>query len=239
MNQYVLSLSYGKDSLACLGAIEKLGWPLDRIVHAEIWATDTISADLPPMLEFKHKADAIIKERYGIEVEHLSAIRGGRRTLTKSVSTLPSLKESLSEQSKGFRSLGVDGVNTLNTATKLTYENLFYREMKSKQRIYGFPMQKGQWCNSDLKRAALQLMDFSIAPCRRGLTQILWCNILALLWMNLSDWHGWTVRPKYPRWLLSDGRKQTQENGVKRTTCYLRFTPVLPVAGAGSVTIKV
>lgn len=77
MNQYVLSLSYGKDSLACLGAIEKLGWPLDRIVHAEIWATDTISADLPPMLEFKHKADAIIKERYGIEVEHLSAIRGG------------------------------------------------------------------------------------------------------------------------------------------------------------------
>lgn len=79
MNQYVLSLSYGKDSLACLGAIEKLGWPLDRIVHAEIWATDTISADLPPMLEFKRKADAIIKERYGIEVEHISAIRGGEQ----------------------------------------------------------------------------------------------------------------------------------------------------------------
>ena len=77
MNQYILSLSYGKDSLACLGAIEKLGWQLDRIVHAEIWATDTISADLPPMLEFKKKADAIIKERYGIEVEHICATRGG------------------------------------------------------------------------------------------------------------------------------------------------------------------
>ena len=38
MTQHVLSLSYGKDSLACLGAIEKLGWPLDRIVHAEVWA---------------------------------------------------------------------------------------------------------------------------------------------------------------------------------------------------------
>lgn len=73
MSQHILSLSYGKDSLACLGAIEQLGWPLDRIVHAEVWATDTIPADLPPMVEFKHKADAIIKERWGIEVEHYRA----------------------------------------------------------------------------------------------------------------------------------------------------------------------
>lgn len=42
--QYVLSLSYGKDSLACLEAIKLLGLPLDRIIHAEVWATDTISA---------------------------------------------------------------------------------------------------------------------------------------------------------------------------------------------------
>ena len=69
--QRVLSLSYGKDSLACLGAIEQLGLPLDRIVHAEVWATDTIQADLPPMVEFKAKADAIIKERWGFEVEHI------------------------------------------------------------------------------------------------------------------------------------------------------------------------
>lgn len=33
--QRVLSLSYGKDSMACLGAIEQLGWPLDRIVTAD------------------------------------------------------------------------------------------------------------------------------------------------------------------------------------------------------------
>lgn len=73
--EHILSLSYGKDSLACLGAIEKLGWPLDRIVHAEVWATDTIPADLPPMVEFKAKADKIIKERWGVEVEHTSASR--------------------------------------------------------------------------------------------------------------------------------------------------------------------
>ena len=69
--QHILSLSYGKDSLACLGAIEQLGWPLDRIVHAEVWATDMIPADLPPMVEFKAKADRIIKERWGVEVEHV------------------------------------------------------------------------------------------------------------------------------------------------------------------------
>lgn len=83
--EHILSLSYGKDSLACLGAIEKLGWPLDRIVHAEVWATDTIPADLPPMVAFKAKADKIIKERWGIEVEHikgqLSYERGFYRVL--------------------------------------------------------------------------------------------------------------------------------------------------------------
>lgn len=70
MPEHILSLSYGKDSLACLGAIEELGWPLDRIVTAEVWATDTIPADLPPMVEFKAYADTLIWERWGIKVEH-------------------------------------------------------------------------------------------------------------------------------------------------------------------------
>ena len=68
-----LSISYGKDSIACLGACEHLGWKINRIVHAEVWATDTIPAELPPMVEFKKKADRIIKERYGLEVEHYRA----------------------------------------------------------------------------------------------------------------------------------------------------------------------
>ena len=76
---YVLSLSYGKDSLACLGAIEKLGLPLSRIVHVEVWATKTIPAELPPMIEFKEKADKFIKERYGFEVEHITAERERER----------------------------------------------------------------------------------------------------------------------------------------------------------------
>lgn len=72
--QYVLSYSYGKDSGAAIYvATEVLGWPLDRIVTADIWATDTIPADPPPMVEFKARADKIIKERWGIEVEHFCA----------------------------------------------------------------------------------------------------------------------------------------------------------------------
>lgn len=71
--EYVLSLSYGKDSIAMLEVIKQHNMPLNRIVHAEIMATDTIPADLPPMMEFKAKADKIIKQRYGIEVEHLHA----------------------------------------------------------------------------------------------------------------------------------------------------------------------
>lgn len=117
--QHILSLSYGKDSLACLGAIEQLGWPLDRIVHAEIWATDTIPADLPPMVDFKAKADKIIKERWGIEVEHY---RGN-----------------------------------------CTFEQGFYwargrtgRKTRFDGKIYGWPMQRGQWCLQQLKLPALK-----------------------------------------------------------------------------------
>lgn len=116
--EHILSLSYGKDSLACLGAIEKLGLPLDRIVHAEVWATNTIPADLPPMVEFKKKADAIIKERWGIEVERVSA--------------------------------------------GISYADGFYfkrgrtgRQTKFNGKIYGFPMQRGQWCLQQLKLPAL------------------------------------------------------------------------------------
>lgn len=122
MPEHILSLSYGKDSLACLGAIEQLGWPLDRIVHAEVWATETIPADLPLMVEFKKKADEIIKERWGIEVEHVSS--------------------------------------------GISFEEGFYfkrgrtgRETKFNGKMYGWPMQRGQWCLQQLKLPALNKIN--------------------------------------------------------------------------------
>lgn len=83
--EYILSLSYGKDSLACLEAIKRLGYPLDRIIHAEVWATDAIPADLPPMVEFKAYADRVIKERYGYTVERVCATRGGAEALVRAM----------------------------------------------------------------------------------------------------------------------------------------------------------
>ena len=81
--EHVLNLSYGKDSLACLEACRQLGYPVDRVIHAEVWATDTIPADLPPMVEFKKHADEIIKRRYGLDVEHVCATTKGENGIEK------------------------------------------------------------------------------------------------------------------------------------------------------------
>lgn len=77
---YCASLSYGKDSMAMLHVVKDiLHLPLDRIITAEVWATDTIQADLPPMVEFKDKADAEIQKRWGIKVEHFYAMKNGEK----------------------------------------------------------------------------------------------------------------------------------------------------------------
>lgn len=113
--QYIASLSYGKDSLAMLHVIrDVLDWPLDRIITAEVWATDTIPADLPPMVEFKEKADKAILERWGIKVEHFCATRsfqtplnvgGGTNTHTK-ISSIQKSSTSLENgQHEGCKTL--------------------------------------------------------------------------------------------------------------------------------------
>ena len=110
--EYIASISYGKDSLAMLEVIKQNGLPLDRIITVDVMATPTIPADLPPMVEFKAKADALIFEKYGIKVEHITAPK--------------------------------------------SYEEYFYytcngKKSKNAGKIYGFPLQKGNWCNSRLK----------------------------------------------------------------------------------------
>lgn len=176
--EYILSLSYGKDSLACLEAIKQLGYPLDRIVHAEVWATDTISADLPPMVEFKKHADKIILDRYGIEVEHICAMTGGRERerereqLSSEYSTGDYIQKNINENKyMGFqwsREPGViQGLKRQPSIQKITYEKIFYHTPKRKptsQRkgIYGFPISaiRGNWCTG------LKTQVFIIAPHR-------------------------------------------------------------------------
>ena len=71
--QYIARISYGKDSLKMLEVIKSRGLPMDRITTTDVWATDTIPANLPPMMEFKERMDQRIWDMYRIEVEHLCA----------------------------------------------------------------------------------------------------------------------------------------------------------------------
>ena len=71
--EYIASLSYGKDSIAMLEIIRQYSMPIDRIVHVEIMATDSIPAELPEVIEWKAYADQKIFERYGMKVEHVTA----------------------------------------------------------------------------------------------------------------------------------------------------------------------
>lgn len=143
----ILSLSYGKDSLACIGACELLGWKIDRIVHAEVWATDTIPADLPPMVEFKKKADKIIKERWGIEVEHFFAIKDGyKNTYDKQFNQKVTQK-------------------CMDKRLKKWEEPQRCHNDNGNPNIYGFPIVKGAWCNSMLKMQAINQAKKSIDDC--------------------------------------------------------------------------
>lgn len=73
--EHVASISYGKDSLAMLHVIvDVLHWPLDRIITADEWATDDIPAEIPEQIDFKRRMDQLIMDRFGIRVEHVSAI---------------------------------------------------------------------------------------------------------------------------------------------------------------------
>ena len=160
MPTYVLSLSYGKDSLACLGAIKHLGLPLDRIVHAGVWATDAIPADLPPMVEFKAHADKIIKQRYGIEVEHICALKAhGRAEASKHTNqcsiTNCRAENATDKLTDSHLTTLVPGASSLNIETeRLTYEDIFYRVSTGKKHngeIYGFPTMASPWCTNLLK----------------------------------------------------------------------------------------
>ena len=80
--EHIARISYGKDSLKMLEVIRSRGLPLDRITTTDVWATDTISANLPQMDAFKARMDQWIWDNYRIEVEHLCARNpdGSKRT---------------------------------------------------------------------------------------------------------------------------------------------------------------
>lgn len=176
MTQYVLSLSYGKDSMACLEAIKQLGWPLDRIVTADVWATEDIPADLPPMVEFKAYADKIIKDRYGITVEHVCARPREREREVSKLSYELQFYRGIESGKNAGRIYGfphtigpwcnsrlkVDILRQISNpdlrANILSYSEAQGGQSES-QSILGFPIVRGNWCNTYLKTNVLRMAD--------------------------------------------------------------------------------
>ena len=114
--EFIARISHGKDSLKMLQVIRSRGLPLDRITTTDVWATDTISARLPPMEEFVARMDQRIWDMYHIQVEHLCARNkdGSKRTYEQMFYHIPNRKNrgggTASAQSSDPRISGPHGV---------------------------------------------------------------------------------------------------------------------------------
>lgn len=118
-----------------LEVIHSRGLPLDRITTTDVWATDTISANLPPMEAFKSRMDEWIWSHYHIEVEHLCARNkdGSKRTYEQMFYHIP-VRRSQIVQVERERERERDGLRPGS--------------------IRGFPNLWAKWCQTMLKRSA-------------------------------------------------------------------------------------
>ena len=166
--QYVLSLSYGKDSLATIEACKRLGYPIDRIIHAEVWFNDEIPAELPPMVEFKAKADEIIKQRYGIQVERICAMRDGKKqTYEKMFYHIPTKKNA----TRGGQFMGSLSTTTAEASGLQPGARISKGwNSKGRQEIKGFPLRKGAYCIK-LKQGAVRRAVGIPIPTSDGVVQ--------------------------------------------------------------------
>lgn len=140
--QYIARISHGKDSLKMLDVIVSRGLPLDRITTTDVWATDTIRGEHPKMVEFKDRADEYIWKKYHIEVEHLCAMRDGKKvTYEQMFYHVPQRKPKKCggagnmgrKQSTAFQPCGASGASHFSKET-------------CGHRPQGFPAQRGSWC---------------------------------------------------------------------------------------------
>lgn len=170
---YVASVSRGKDSTAMLRAIQLMGWPLDMIAAVDIWATDDIPAELPPMVAFKDEWDEKCLERFGLPVTRLCARRkvdererererrssddSTPRTSTET-QELHTRNETGYTDSPSEQGLGATQSSKSPRYEKMTYEKGFYhvpkrrpkpareREREREGKPTGFAQIKGNWC---------------------------------------------------------------------------------------------
>lgn len=164
MPTYIARISHGKDSLKMLDVIVSRGLPLDRITTSDVWATDTVSACLPPVEEFKARMDELIWKKYRIEVEHLCARNkdGTKRTYEQLFYSIPNRKTSkkdlATEQFKDSQLSVSRGVKHLNGTSMLKIQGT----IKSFPGTVGVP-----WCQK-LKF----IKDFRTSPRLRAAIKI-------------------------------------------------------------------
>ena len=72
---YVLSESFGKDSMAMLHEVVTRGLPLNYVIHCDIMFDNNTSGEHPLMAEWIPYAEKRIKELYGVDIIHLTAKR--------------------------------------------------------------------------------------------------------------------------------------------------------------------
>lgn len=139
--QYIARISGGKDGFKMLDVIVSRGLPLDRITTTDIWATDTIRGEHPKMVEFKVRADEYIWRKYRIEVEHLCAMRNGKKvTYEQMFYHVPKRRRDAGgggatnrERSEASRTFGTSGANRTSNEER-------------PGRPQGFPAQRSSWC---------------------------------------------------------------------------------------------
>lgn len=131
MPEYIARISYGKDSLKMLDVIFTRDLPLDRITTTDVWATDTISANLPPMEEFKARMDERIWNLYRVDVEHLCARNkdGSKKTYEQMFYHVPVRRSQTVQVERERERAGFQPGS-----------------------IYGFPTLWWKWCQAGLKR---------------------------------------------------------------------------------------
>ena len=191
--QYIARISYGKDSLKMLQVIRSRGLPLDRITTTDVWATDTISANLPPMEEFKARMDQWIWDEYRIEVEHLCARNpdGSKRTYEQMFYHVPKRKSG-GVQPRGNPRISSTRGAVVSEYTQAECQATEYREplrvsrptpgttgARSSRyaawgRIKGFPLSNGRltWCQHLKSRASPPFL--LSAGLQRARTEMLW-----------------------------------------------------------------
>lgn len=160
---YIARISHGKDSLKMLEVIKSRGLPLDRITTTDVWATDTISARLPPMEEFVARMDQKIWDMYRIQVEHLCAQNpdGTKKTYEQMFYHIPKRKNAGGgywhrEQSSDSRISGTNGVKRDSNGVPMH---------RLQGTITGFPPNtRYNWCQ---KLKLVQDINQGVAAIRR------------------------------------------------------------------------